>query len=109
MGIRERLTQLEAARKFRRGPLRRIVRLEGQSDEQAWRLSKHRDQPLDDSCVILPEDRLRRRYREVWGDAFCKFKGLWADVYADRHMAKVRAEQDAAQILIDGGTHNGNS
>lgn len=110
MGTRERLEKLEAAHIAAKGGRwrRAIVRLEGQTDEEAWRLSEHRHLPLDDESVILSEERLRRAYQKTWGDAHCKYNGFWSEHYANQHMAKVKAEQEAVRAMTEGGEVNGN-
>ena len=105
MRIRERLEQLEAARRRRNSvrPQRLIDRLEGQTDEEAWGLSEYADLPFDGACVILSEGNMRGVHCEIWGEQTCNILGRLADHYADEYVAKTRHEQEAVRRLIATG------
>ena len=105
MRIRERLERLEADRQ-RKAPVRRrcsIDRLEGQTDEEAWRLSEYANLPFDDGCVILAEGYMREVHHEIWGEQTCNILGLLGDHYANEFVAKIRHEQEAVRGLMATG------
>jgi hypothetical protein len=103
MGISERIAKLEGARQAARGgswpPV--VVQLMGQSDEEAWCLSEHRNRPLAD-CQVIGEEIFREVGLEDWGQMICPRTGkLQAEVRHDKLIADVRAEQEAVRALIE--------
>lgn len=91
MGIRERLAQLEATRgksKHDDRHLRPVYQLEGQSEDEAWRLSGYSGYPPE-QCAIIPESALRHIYFEVDGDL----------VAFELRVAEIRAAQEARRAV----------
>ena len=82
MNIRERIENLEAEhfrlRQLR--PERRVFRLTGLSDEEAWRLSGYSGRPLG-SCMIFPEELIREQFSSA--------------TMSDKLIRKVRCQHEA--------------
>ena len=98
MGIRDRLDKLERARAPEAagisayenpdGTIRVVYQLEGQSEEEAHRLSAFPHEPLE-RCFIMTEAMERHCYFKTDGDY----------VDCERRLAQIRADQEARRAV----------